>query len=324
MAAAPIGIVPVLTPHTLGVLADTCEQDHLPEEALSLRLLAPFIEEVIEKYFMPLVSHENGDSFASRFKKLSHDFGPLRIYLNSQIFNIFAGKGDVGSVYEQVLLETLDPLMRVAREMNMGPELIAAAVRDYIKLFRFLWQTRETAFFSSQEVTISRFEIWFDAATRFDYVLTAVFLILERSMPAPTFDDRSDLLLACKEALLDLWQATSKMVVHEPFQQFLYELETPRVEIKPVRDGIRSVTMPEAENQAAPQSSNRQLEMSWLARHKDLVECYRGQWIVLEGDQLIANDVDYLRARKTATQKGIEHPFIFFVPGIESGAFMGI
>ena len=71
-------------------------------------------------------------------------------------------------------------------------------------------------------------------------------------------------------------------------------------------------------------TSNRQMEMNWLARRKDLTECYGGQWIVLEGEQLIANDADYLRARQAATQKGIKRPFILFVPGRETGAFMGV
>src|SRR5207249_845364 len=107
----------VLTPRILGVLADTCEQDHLPEQALFLRNLLPFVEEIVEKCFAPLLGHEARGSFTGRFKKLSIAFEPLRLYLNIQLFSSLAGKEDVLSFYEHLLLDTLDPLMRVAREM---------------------------------------------------------------------------------------------------------------------------------------------------------------------------------------------------------------
>jgi Family of unknown function (DUF5678) len=64
--------------------------------------------------------------------------------------------------------------------------------------------------------------------------------------------------------------------------------------------------------------------MNWLTQHKDLASQYGGQWIVLEKDELIANDKDYAKARYAATQKGINRPFIIFVPLEEDGAFMGI
>ena len=64
--------------------------------------------------------------------------------------------------------------------------------------------------------------------------------------------------------------------------------------------------------------------MSWLKRHTDLAGRYGGQWIVLEKDELIANDADYRKARDVATQRGIKRPFIVFVPSKENGGFMGI
>jgi len=67
-----------------------------------------------------------------------------------------------------------------------------------------------------------------------------------------------------------------------------------------------------------------QNEIGWLTRHKDLSGRYDGQWIVLEKDELVANDTDYRKARAAAAQRGIKRPFIIFVPLKESGGFMGI
>ena len=325
MATAPVSIAPVLTPHTLGVLADTFENDHLPEQALFLRKLLPFIEGVVEKCFSPLVSEPGEHDFLSRFSMLATDFELFRLMINVQLFTMLVNQNLLWR-YEQVLLDTLDPLMRTAREMDMGPELIAAAVRDYIKIFRAIRQAAETATIEGSELTVNQFTELpglFHAATRFDYGLTATFLILERSIPVPNSRDKGALLSACRESLSDFGQAISRVFVHENIKLALQDLETPRIRIEVVRNGVE--VTPEAKRSGFPfGSSRRHIEMSWIKRHKDLTRRYGGQWIVLEKDELIANDRDYRKARGVATQRGIRRPFIIFVPPSESGGFMGI
>jgi hypothetical protein len=240
------------------------------------------------------------------------------------------GKEDLLNFYEQMLLDMLDPLIRTAREMDMGPELISAVVSDHIRIFRALFQTTSSPPVQNDEPTVEQFTNfvdWLHAATRFDYALTAVFLVLEKSIAEPTINDKRELLVTCKAALHDLGLATSKIFIHQPLQHVLEYLESPHIEVEVASNGIQIVREPrnsQSREEPRLESPSRQMEMSWLVRHKDLSECYRGQWIVLEGDQLIANDVDYLKAREAATQKGIQHPFIFFVPGRETGAFMGV
>lgn len=325
MATAPVSIAPVLTPHTLGVLADTFESDHLPEQALFLRKWLPFVEGIVDKCFVPLLKQPYDEGFANHFSQLARDFEPFRLYMNIQLFNALANWDFLG-FYEQVLLDILGPLMRTAREMDMGPELISASIRDYIKIVRALSQTATPAASQSGELTVDQFSgivNWFHAATRFDYGLTAIFLVLEKRIPAPSSRDKRALLSACKDALAEFGQATSKIVVHEHMQRVLQELETPRIKIEAARNGA-DVT-PEPKSSGSPfESWRRQTEMLWLKRHKDLARRYGGQWIVLEKDELIANDTDYRKAREVATQRGIKRPFIFFVPPKESGGFMGI
>src|SRR5205085_11602657 len=110
---------------------------------------------------------------------------------------IVVAKEDVRGCYEQVLVEMLDPLMKTAGEMDMGPELISAIVRDYIKIMRGLFQSTGGPSLQSDEMTVeqlTRCVNWFHAATRFDYGLTAVFLVLEKSLPAPAAKDKGALL----------------------------------------------------------------------------------------------------------------------------------
>ena len=49
-----------------------------------------------------------------------------------------------------------------------------------------------------------------------------------------------------------------------------------------------------------------------------------GKWVVVEKDELIASDKEYSKARAEAVQRGIERPFIVFVPEVEEAEFMGI
>src|SRR5437764_13521578 len=86
MATAPISIPPVLTghvltPHTLGILANALENAE-PQKAAALRKLQPVVEGIVSRCFLPLTSYSTKTSFSSRLSKLSRDFEPFRLYLN--------------------------------------------------------------------------------------------------------------------------------------------------------------------------------------------------------------------------------------------------
>ncbi len=164
---------------------------------------------------------------------------------------------------------------------------------------------------------------WFHAATRLDYGLTSVFLVLEMAIPRPSTTDKEALLSALRKSLLEFGRTTTKVVVHEGLSRVLQGLETPHIKI--VR---RARAMPQ---QLAPEpkqsfigSSRRRTEIDWIARNRNLADMYGGQWVVIEKDELVANDPDYQRARDVAKQRGIRRPFIFFVPPKDSGGFMGL
>jgi hypothetical protein len=329
MATAVIGIAPVLTPQTLGVLADSLDRAQLPEKALSLRKLQPFVQGVVERHFVPLLTPAKKAKFASRFNKLAKDFEPFRLFINFSLVSTFANQ-DFFGFYQQTLLGLLDPLMKTAREMDMQPELISAVVRDYTKILGALAQPSETLPAQPSELTVEQFAAffdWFRAATRLDYGLTAVFLVLERSIPKPALADKGPLLSACKNALLEFGRATSIVIFHDHVRRAIQDLETPHISVTGTGRGLRvvpSARLDQERKKTPIGSSPRQAEFSWLKRNKELSDRYGGQWIVLEKDELVASDVDYKKARDAATLKGIKRPFIIFVPPKQTGGFMGI
>ena len=56
---------------------------------------------------------------------------------------------------------------------------------------------------------------------------------------------------------------------------------------------------------------DRSREMAWIAAHQ---EEYAGQWVLLDGDRLIASGDDPLPFKEIARAEGIETPFIVHMP----------
>jgi hypothetical protein len=55
----------------------------------------------------------------------------------------------------------------------------------------------------------------------------------------------------------------------------------------------------------APKKRHRQDESEWMATHQAELNAHRGEWVVIEGSQMVAADPDYLTARNRATAAGI-------------------
>jgi hypothetical protein len=74
------------------------------------------------------------------------------------------------------------------------------------------------------------------------------------------------------------------------------------------------------------QRVSRDAEMDWLEAHiPELTSSIPGQWIILDGTQLIAHGEDYLAVLKEARQKGVVVPFVARIPeGPVAGRLMGL
>lgn len=324
MATAAFSIAPVLTPQTIGALADTFEEQHQAEKAHWLRQMRPFVEDTVKKCFVPLVAPVGKASFSNRFAKLSRDFEPFRLYLNLTLVNVLGGP-DFLQLYERTILGALDPLMATAQAMEMHPELIMATIRDYLSIVHALIKSASSPDAQTGYLTVEKFERtvdWFHAATRLDYGLTSIFLVLEMAIPRPVDHDRHALVSGIQKSILTFGQATAAVVTSKEVEYVLKHLET--VQLRLGRKAIATASGAPGRLRRPLSSSRRQIEIDWIAKTADLADRYGGQWVVIDKSELIANDPEYRRARDAAKQKGIKRPFIFFVPAKDSGGFMGL
>ncbi len=60
---------------------------------------------------------------------------------------------------------------------------------------------------------------------------------------------------------------------------------------------------------ATPVALHREQEMRWLAEHETE---YAGQWLALDGDQLLSHGEDPHKVRAEARAMGVETPFVVF------------
>ena len=70
-----------------------------------------------------------------------------------------------------------------------------------------------------------------------------------------------------------------------------------------------------------PQIKSRKREIAWRRSHQhELQSRFEGQWVVLEGEEVVAASQDAARAVEEARAKGVAIPYLFYVdrprPGV--------
>ena len=64
---------------------------------------------------------------------------------------------------------------------------------------------------------------------------------------------------------------------------------------------------------------HREREHAWRRTHGDVLRAYTGQWLVLEGEEIVAHGADPSELVRKARARGIRSPFVFFVEPSEPG-----
>src|SRR5260370_38610526 len=106
--------------------------------------------------------------------------------------------------------------------MDMARGLIGGLVRGYLNLFERM--PRPASDSQPKELTFDQFSLFVDClrkATRFDYALTAVFLVLEGSIVEPTSSNKIQFLTEGKVSFLDLARACIKTLEIRDGSRFL-------------------------------------------------------------------------------------------------------
>lgn len=62
-----------------------------------------------------------------------------------------------------------------------------------------------------------------------------------------------------------------------------------------------------------PTTGHRVRELEWRRTHREALCNFAGQWVVLEGDVIVAHGTDPQQTVIAARAKGIQIPYIFYV-----------
>lgn len=86
----------------------------------------------------------------------------------------------------------------------------------------------------------------------------------------------------------------------------------------PAGDSIE-IAIPDTLTEAG-RPQHRQREHEWRHSHQEFLLTFAGQWVVLEGEEIVAHGKDPVRLVELAREKGVEVPYVFYVdpprPGV--------
>ena len=63
-------------------------------------------------------------------------------------------------------------------------------------------------------------------------------------------------------------------------------------------------------------SASREKEQAWRRAHQETLRALAGQWVVLEGDGLVAHGQDPASVVAQARARGVQVPYVFFVEAL--------
>ena len=65
--------------------------------------------------------------------------------------------------------------------------------------------------------------------------------------------------------------------------------------------------------QGPPTTGHRNQELEWRRTHREVLRNFAGQWVVLEGEEIVTHGEDPQQLVAQARAKGIRVPYIFYV-----------
>lgn len=69
---------------------------------------------------------------------------------------------------------------------------------------------------------------------------------------------------------------------------------------------------------------NRERELAWLERQAGQLPGLAGEYLVIDGDELVAHGLDYLKVLDEARRRGVRIPFVVRVPEHQEGYSIGL
>lgn len=63
-------------------------------------------------------------------------------------------------------------------------------------------------------------------------------------------------------------------------------------------------------------------EVDWLRANSQALRNYRGEWLLILGNELISRSADFRAIRAAITERRIQSPFVYYVPTEEESNFL--
>src|ERR1700730_3711200 len=83
---------------------------------------------------------------------------------------------------------------------------------------------------------------------------------------------------------------------------------------RPRKKSVESKPAKSAGNGVSSPYGYRTVEMDWMNKHPEKLRRYTGEYVILEGTEIIAHGTDTAKLVAIAKRRGVRTPFIFFVP----------
>jgi len=67
------------------------------------------------------------------------------------------------------------------------------------------------------------------------------------------------------------------------------------------------------------QTTYRGREQEWRRTHREILQTFAGEWVVLEGEKIVAHGGDPVQVVAQARARGIKIPYLFYVEAVDEG-----
>ena len=102
--------------------------------------------------------------------------------------------------------------------------------------------------------------------------------------------------------------AVSRMFAHEPVR--ILDIRMPPLSGERI---LQDVVNARRDDARPPTHGLRERELEWRRTHASTLRQYENQWVVLEGNNIVAYGSDPARVIQEARIHGVPNPYIFFV-----------
>lgn len=114
-----------------------------------------------------------------------------------------------------------------------------------------------------------------------------------------------------------------KILRRKLIQQRKHYWETPMRQYLLLHSPVLTEKALSEERSAKSTISLREIEKAWVESHIKELSAFAGEWLVVEGGELVAHNVDFVEAVREARSCGVQVPYVTKLPLEKVSPFIG-